>query len=663
MTFGRRPDDRSSSSVAFGSAPAADRPLDAPYGGAVADGFGSYGPRGEGLGGSRAAAADVDPAVHRPGGHGNGDWGVPAPEILPVGGNPVGGGGAPAAAVDPASARLVGPPRIDFGEIVTGECATEDRQIFNLHPTYEAAVNVSLSGSPDLLLIGKPDRLHPSREGLGTPVTIAYQPNRRERASAVLRVTARWQTDAWPETTIEILVIGAAHAPGEPSHAQEEAAAVARAGEQQTAAADAARTRQLDDALARENQNDAPYAQGADNRLLEVYERAQHQLELLTAEQRQGVDDVGKEVDAFHRLVPRSQHSLLFDLAMFALDAATAGIAGALAVKLSKVVSHVVPGAARADDIHGAVVWSPGREKVDNPGSAAMLVESFKQAFKQAGKAGRETAFGQGAEAAVDGIASGETLDFFSGLASAVNWSATGRADALTHFRSQLLPTLRVDPEQAIAQMEEMCHQFADLADDAKGFQKDETRLAWMRFLSQHALGSLSAKQAAGLGLAPGADGAAITDVRGAAVPPMDGGAMASVDGMLDLAFEADYDTPERAVRVKQGRLTGVHLNMIETIKSRPLRELGIVIRAHGTVASGAPPIVVVRDEAGNVRFTDETGAVGQPSTWLSRKGGSLRPSPERQRLGAIALMDQLLDQTIVQLGASIETDHQDRGR
>ncbi len=621
MTFGRAPGDHhpSASSFGVGGAPAPGPQLDAPYAGGPADGFGGRG--------SQAAA----PAT--PG----------------------------------AASRLAAPPAIDFGEAVAGEHPTRPCHVFNLHPTYEAYVAVSLTGSPELALVSAPDRLRPSHEGLGTPIVLMYQPTARAESRATLKVSAQWQTDVWPATTIEIPVTARAYAPGEKTHAEEATATAAATDGKRQAAADLAREGQLDAALARENRNPTPYPQGDANRLDAVYQDVKSVLATVTAQQRGAVDDVGREVDAFHRKVSRSQHGLLFNLAMFALDAATAGIAGSLAAGLSKRVSQLVRLPPRLDDVYGAAVWSPARDAASNPPEAvALVVESFKQGFKQAGKAGREAAFSAGAQLPTDGVDSGETIDFFSGLASAVNHAGLDRELALIAAHAHLLPTLRAAPDVAVATMEAMHEELLLTIGVAKETQKDEARLAWMRFLSQHALGSLDARQATALGLVPGAGAAPITDVRGAEAPPREGEPMARLDGVLDLEFEADYVAPEGPVTVKKARMTGVHARMVETLLRRPLRELGLVIRAHGTAPGAAVlPVTVVRDEAGNIRFTDETGAAGQPSTWLSRKGGSVHASPERQRLGAVKLMDELLDQRVGELVEShkVDTDHQEQRR
>jgi hypothetical protein len=137
---------------------------------------------------------------------------------------------------------------------------------------------------------------------------------------------------------------------------------------------------------------------------------------------------------------------------------------------------------------------------------------------------------------------------------------------------------------------------------------------------------------------------------------------MQKVDGVLEVEFVADYHAPRTPVTVRNARMTGIHPNMLATLRSRPLRDLGIVIRAHGSAPGLAVfPVVVVRDEAGNVRFVDDTGAAGQPSTWLARKGGSTEATPERAHRGAIALMDELLDSTLDQLvPRGVTTDHEE---
>lgn len=50
----------------------------------------------------------------------------------------------------------------------------------------------------------------------------------------------------------------------------------------------------------------------------------------------------------------------------------------------------------------------------------------------------------------------------------------------------------------------------------------------------------------------------------------------------------------------------------------------------------------MVQDEAGELRFTDNTAAAGTPSTWLTRKAGGW--GANRQQAGARMLMDEVLD-------------------
>lgn len=649
MTFGRTPTDRSAS-TGFGPGPGVGPNLDAPYTSDLPDGFGGHG-RPVAPDGFGPLAGTTAPSTT-------------SPRATATAGQHVGAGTVPdAAAQAPRTAvpdtRLAAPPQIDFGEVVVGEHPTEAGYIFNLHPSHEAFIHVSLTGDDDFALMAAPDRLRPSGEGLGAPVTMMYQPRKRDESKATLKVDASWQMGVWPATTLEIPVVGKAYAPGEPTHAEEAAARTADAATRGKVAADQRRETALEQRTIRDNRITEPYPQGAMNDFDAAFEDAKVALDLVTDEQANGVDQAGNEAAAYRRAIPTHDPDLLFSLAMFGIDMATAGIAGSLAARLGARVSQKVTVGPRAEDFGGAAIWTGSREQALNPPEAvALVVESFKQGLKDAGKSGRKAAFAGDHGGGDAGAASGARIEFFSGQRSVLARSKAARGHALNEAMRHLRPLLRSAPDQATAALRAIREELDAAASAAKDEQAIGSRVAWMRFLSQNALGSLDPKEAMGLGLRPGGDGASITDTRGAIAPPREGEAMRDFDGVLTIKFMADYGHPEEPVTVQRARMTGVHQQMLKKLKDKSPRDLHIVVRAYGAAPGFAVlPITVVRDEAGNVRFTDDTGTPGQASSWLSRKGGSLHTSPERQRLGAIKLMDELIDRPLAELG-TLEADH-----
>lgn len=618
MTFGRNPNDRPSP-TGLGPAPSA---LDGPYG-QVADGFGGHGPAPDGFGGA--------PAQLGAAGHQEVQQAAPA-------------AGAPAAA--PPAMRLAVPPVIDFGEVVAGENPTASRPIYNVHPTHTADVQIRLTGAPELALLSAPTRLRPSHEGSDAPVVLRYLPTQRADSKATLKIRATWQMGVWPDTEVEIPVVGKAYASGENSHAEEAAAQRAASDRADAAAGAAARDRGLDDAVAKDNEIAAPYPQGGENMLADEYNRAERGLTEVAANQLAGVTAASAEAAAFKRKIPHSDPSLMFTLAMFGLDMATAGIAGAMAKRVSRVLGreHVIPVPPRLE--HGRVLPPSADAQPTifkrSEESIAFVTDALKQGLKDAGKASRKAVVGSGAHEGGGG-ADAPWIDFFANQAVALNGATKDRGDALGLVLTRLRPLLRSDAAQARAAMAAIADGLEEAAGMARDEQQNESSFAWMRFLSQSSLGALDPGEAAKQGLAPGKDGEPITDTRDLAVAPGQDEAMPRVDGVLDLEFIADLHHPTAPVKVIGAAMTGVTTKMAERLRGQAPAELGVVIRAHGRVRGLANlPIVVIRDEAGNLRFDDDTGSDGVLASWLAKKGGGVHDSPERRRLGAQQLMDEV---------------------
>lgn len=653
MTIDRKSQQREHDSL---SRPTA---LDRPYGDTRADGFGGDGPTPDGFGAPPHAVTHADPDVQHAGqGAATGD----AARLTAA-----------------ATMRIAAPPVIDFGEVVAGENPTESRPIYNLHPTHLAGVHISVTGSPDIALLSAPDRLRPSREGSDAPVVLRYLPTKRSDSRATLKIHATWQQGVWPATDVEVPVIGKAYAAGEKPHG-EEAAARARADDRARAdAAAATHDAELDAAVVKDNAVHDGYPQGIENQLVDQFNAAKDMLDKVTLLQLAGIEAAAAEAAAFRRKIPHADPSLLFTLAMFGLDMATAGLAGAIARRVSTAMSQVTRTLPQPRLERGRVV-APGqyeRPTMDREPEelVAFVADALKQGIKDAGKAARKAATGRDAGKGEDGeVATSDDprINFFTEQTVALAAADGDRKASANLALTRLRPLLRSRPDAAVAGMAGIVDGFREMAADAHHVQSDQSRFAWMRFLAQSSLGALDAKQAGALGLEPGAEGEPITDIRGAIAPPREHEALERFDGVLDLEFEADVHEPSAPVKVVGASMTGVTGAMADRLRERHLAELGVVIRAHGRAPGLANlPISVVRDEAGNLRFTDETGAPGVSASWLARKGGGVHDSEERRRLGAAKLMEEVMVVPLAEIvlegqdkkGVSITTDHDERRR
>ncbi len=112
--------------------------------------------------------------------------------------------------------------------------------------------------------------------------------------------------------------------------------------------------------------------------------------------------------------------------------------------------------------------------------------------------------------------------------------------------------------------------------------------------------------------------------------------------------------------------MNGVSKKMLGTLiklNGNQLVKLGIAIRATGTATGLANlAVTVVRDEAGNLMFADETGVLPGKSNWLARKAGFIHATPERQVEGGNILMREIFDAIIdKRLIATDSTDSEPR--
>jgi hypothetical protein len=371
-----------------------------------------------------------------------------------------------------------------------------------------------------------------------------------------------------------------------------------------------------------------------------------------------------QEAEAFRRKIPNADPGLLFLLAMGALDKATYGLAGMASSWARSAMSKTVTSPPQWTLWKGRPVppnpFASGPTETTNlPLPLALTVaEALKKGLRDAGDAGREAIKRRIADggAASDGVSGEARVDFFVQQQDALANSKESRQKVLRDALAALRPLLRTkNPRDAASAMQALAEGFEHAAGEALKTQADETRFHWMRFLAQTELGSLPKEKGAG------PDGEALADLGTALDRPQEHKPLPRYDGLLDLQVSLDYHSPRETLKITGARMNGVTRAMARSLSLFPLGDLlkrGLIMRANLKAHGRAVMPVVAVFEGERIDFADETGSPGDEARWLSKLDGYIgRPSPERQRRGALVLRDRLKAQTLKDLGLHVETD------
>jgi hypothetical protein len=323
-------------------------------------------------------------------------------------------------------------------------------------------------------------------------------------------------------------------------------------------------------------------------------------------------------------------------LAFWALDGASAGLAAGLTTAIGERLRAITATPRR---------WAPHPRTIDT------FQEGFKVLFEiraaDAAKAQVQGVFGNAAPGQADRAET--ALYFFREQELTLNRVKDARRKALTRAYYGLMPGLRTDGQATLKAMENAVAALTTLQGVAAKVQAHHARLAWMSYLSQSVVGSRTSEELRRARLRPMPEGGPVTDLRGISETAPPGGLVTPIDGVLEVEIEADYRAPTRPVKVLSVRCTGVTRPLVEAVFKQHgprLRGLPLVVRAAGRAPGMAEFAVnVVKDEAGNVGFTDNTAAAGQPSKWLARKAGKWESAAQQE--GARTLMDEVLDAPI----------------
>ncbi len=561
---------------------------------------------------------------------------------------------------------------VEFADVVVGDVVTKELWVINAHPWSEVYLQATID-SPrarvtevaPFQLVEMPRRLRPSREGL-VPGRIAFQSNLVGDYSASITVTAVWQEPSVPQQRLVIAVRAWSREEGQPPRAEVQAVAKAAADQVR---AELERTRVRAAMQKRYDQDtDEPYPQTKLNALTRSFELAKPELARITAAQLSAVELAQDEAQAFRRRPPPSNAGLGRALALLALEVASAGIAARIG---AKVIAHfatrevsVDPGRISVRDpktrkTRVAKLYGPAQQKqlpaLLSDAGLAQLDEMVQATVL--GVLARDDDAGD----AGDGERSTEEkqagFEFFFHQRESVNDLGLARTKSLVEMQFLLRPFLRKDADAAVTAMEVFRKQLAAEQKAAAASHAASTRHAWMSFLSQNAVGSLTAGQLLDRGLRWPEGGASVTDAARLAAPIPDG-KPPPYDGVLDVYLAAELHRPEgpfTVARLHMNGVTGPMLrNSVDQAGPAPqdaratFADLRVVMRIilmqPGVLNFG---VVVVRDEAGNVFSSDTTGALPQDRTWLARRAGRRSATAAAQHEGAVALVNDLLHMVV----------------
>lgn len=607
---------------------------------------------------TRPAAADPDGGANTQGPVPLG--GLPDEMFQHVAAGAPGTGPATAATAAP-NKYLMAPDEVDFSEVPVGKHPRQPVHVWNAHPQGAASVSARLDGSGDLSLMHPiPDRLEPShRAGSGTPFRIIYQPTKSGKAQATLTVSATWQEfTGWPPSTVEIPIRGAAYIYGEDTPSVVEAKRLREEAHRREVADKKARAEEQVEAVKKNKEIEAPYPQNHEDDLESAGARTLNAIIVLQEKQAIGIRTASAEADAFKRKITSPSPSLLRQLAMQAFHMWFYGMSGQIA-QVAKLVTKQAQ-SIRSDSKKGDSDKTTALE--------AMVGDMVKGGVRKAGAAAEEAIFG-GKDDAEKEDADGPRIAFFTEQEDELSDLMERRLEMLRIKMNVLKPKLRNKKQagEAVDEMNAAADVLEKLKEAARELQADASRFAWMRFLAQTELGSLTPGEMKQKGLEAGADGAPAIRLGTALNLPAEHEPLPRYDGILDLEISIDTNSPTGSRRITNARMNGIIPATARSLSGMPLSELlqkGVVIRVHLKDPKLAVVKAVAVFDGDRVEVRDETAALPQDSNLFSRMGGHIgRPSPWSQDDGARVLREWLEDQALGELGLQVETDHVPRAR
>ena len=535
--------------------------------------------------------------------------------------------------------RIAAPDALEFGDIETTESRIQDVFVFNVHRE-PATVSVMLDAAPALQIVERPSLLRPSHEGFdpGSAIRVAYSPHDSAVHDGKLVVSLRWSDGA--TQTVKIKIQAAAHRRTEPTHA-ERASQAATARQDEEMKSTQAKIAAAHEVTVRKAEKGAS---GIRPPIEFGYQKLLTAAELFCSNQAAGVSDAAGKVSLYSRRQAAASVDppIAITIIKAALEVATGRLSGLVTAGFNKLTEP-----------RQFKQWQKGTTA--NVGSSVLsgFASTIGTALTSSSRFIQSRITWQPDETSGGGDPGGEAqVDFFTQQLKALNASTADRKNRLVDLERALMPLNTPElADLAREMLEALAHAFTTAAEEAVEIQAYETTRQWARFVSHASLGSVGASEAKRKGLSVGGDGGSIAK--------MDKALLGSQrhPGMIDLEFAADMLRPAGPIRYTSARIFGLSEASARILKldQLPLRSAGLPMRLRATPASSPVSVTITRDEAGNVAFTDESGAVGMPTKWLSRRGHG-RDDAAAYR-AALALIESTESQTLRQLGVELELD------
>ncbi len=532
---------------------------------------------------------------------------------------PDGGGSAPSARQ--VDRMLVSAPGFDLGDREVGAQFHQAFLVSNLGPV-EADIRVAVSGDPSIRLRDAPAQIRRTGEGNMAPIELQYEPKSAGHKTAVVSVEGTWTTLGKHEK-LEIPVRGAAHIDGQPLLADQEAAAEATANHVAQADHDA---KIADQKAAKVEAFEATDVHVKADDLMK-FERArdaaENALRALGHQRRAGANAARGDANTY-------VHQPLDPTLVDQLAERAVVMAGK---KLGGTIGKAVP-----------FVGGPiGKQ------AGARLAQGLVNITKADGK---------GPNVAMEVLGAAGWLpaqnDFFERQETMLADLEQREAIASVQDVFYLLQTeLQKNPGGTIRAMNDVAELIGAGSKEAAATQAIASAAHWIDYIAQSSVGAVAGATSA----TPGHE-----STRGQSTMNLDHAnqradtahAPSIFGGLVDVLFDGSLNDAMEPIHIRTVRLHGVSKAVIDRLAGQTLASLPIPVRAIGLLQGISAGVTVVRDEAGNVAYTDGTAEEFQHPNWLGRHIGELHKSETNQLRGAQRVMDEVTTKSF----ASVKIDN-----
>ena len=356
-----------------------------------------------------------------------------------------------------------------------------------------------------------------------------------------------------------------------------------------------------------------------------------------------GLDRISADAGKYRKQLEKTASSIWADLAIWALSAATAGIAAKVAEKIPGLFAKAttkIHWVHNADDEVGALLLSsPAKVSV-------FITDSVKEGIKLKGKDVIATSLSANAnDEKTPGVSQGgensssASTDFFGKQTTAINLQKGANERVVTEQQLSLNLHVTEHPvtqQAAVGAMTAVQQAFEEAGKGAETLQAAATAPQWTALVSRVNLGSELVTSSKGT--VSGAVASKTEQLRtGAEDKPK------AVDGVLDVYLDA-VNPPTKSSRA---RMHGVSQHIVKRLESLPLVDQPIVVRLQ--IGRGERPTIVTRDEVGRLHVTGDYHGIAKWSLSSSQRG-----TEADAIAGAKALIDTVLSEP---LGIQIEHD------